>query len=80
MTVESMIASLSPEDKCVALELLWASIERNVDTYTPPRWHGQVLAGRLNNPSPESTLPLNEAMKDVRRRVNERRSSSRSIR
>ena len=76
MTVESMIASLSQEDKRIAFELLWASIERNVDTYTPPHWHGQVLADRLNNPSPEPSLPLNEAMKDVRRRVDERRSSS----
>ncbi len=76
MTVESMIASLSQEDKRIAFELLWASIERNVDTYTPPNWHGQVLADRLSNPSPEPPLPLDEAMKDVRRRVNERRSSS----
>jgi hypothetical protein len=76
MTVESMIASLSQEDKRIALELLWLSIERDVSTYTPPHWHGQVLADRLNNPSPEPPLPLNEAMNEVRRRVNERRSST----
>jgi hypothetical protein len=76
MTVETMISSLSQEDKRNALELLWASIERDADSYTPPIWHGQVLADRLNNPSSEPSLPLSEAMDDVRRRVNERRSSS----
>ena len=76
MTVESMIASLSQEDKRIALELLWVSIERDVNTYTPPHWHGQVLADRLNNPSSEPSMPLNEAMNEVRRRVNERRSST----
>jgi hypothetical protein len=76
MTVESLISSLSPEDKRNALELLWASIDRDADVFTPPDWHGQVLADRLNNPSPEPALPLDEAMNDVRRRTNERRSSS----
>ena len=76
MTVEALISSLSPEDKRNALELLWASIERDPATYSPPDWHGGVLAERLNNPSSEPSLPLREAMEDVRRRVNERRSSS----
>lgn len=75
MTVESMIASLSQEDKRTALELLWASIERDIATYAPPHWHGQVLADRLNNQSPEPPLPLKDAMKDVRRRINEGRPS-----
>ena len=76
MTVETMISSLSQEEKRNALELLWASIERDADQYTPPAWHAQVLADRLNNSSTEPSLPLREAMDDVRRRVNERRSSS----
>lgn len=75
MNVETMISSLSQEDKRNALELLWAAIERDADGYTPPAWHGQVLAERLNNPSLESSLPLHEAMADVRRRVNARRTS-----
>ncbi|MEM6364840.1 MAG: addiction module protein [Planctomycetota bacterium] len=75
MSVETLIASLSPEDKRNALELLWASIERDAEAFTPPDWHGEVLADRLNNPSPESAVPLQEAMEDVRRRVSERRSS-----
>ncbi len=76
MTVEAMISSLSQEDKRLALELLWGSIERDAASYTPPAWHGEVLDDRLNNPSTEPSLPLSEAMDVVRRRVNERRSSS----
>ncbi|MFN7890291.1 MAG: hypothetical protein ACK5OC_08375, partial [Pirellula sp.] len=32
------------EDKRNALELLWASIERDAEQFTPPAWHAQVLA------------------------------------
>jgi hypothetical protein len=76
MTVETMIARLSIEDKRNALELLWASIERDADDYSPPAWHGQVLAERLSSPASEPPLPLSEAMADIRRRINERRSST----
>ena len=44
MTVETLISSLSQEDKRNALELLWASIERDAEQFTPPAWHAQVLA------------------------------------
>jgi hypothetical protein len=76
MSFETIIANLSPEDKRNALELLWASIDRDTEPFTPPGWHGKVLADRLNNPSPEPSSPLHDAMDDVRRRVNERRPSS----
>jgi hypothetical protein len=76
MTLETLIAKLSTEEKRNALELLWASIDRDTGAFATPDWHGEILADRLNNPSPESSLPLHEAMEDVRRRVNERRSSS----
>lgn len=76
MTVETLISSLSPEDKRNALELLWASIERDAGKFAPPDWHAAILAERVENPSPKPALPLSEAMDDVRRRVDERRTSS----
>jgi hypothetical protein len=76
MTVEDLIASLSPEDKRNALELLWQSIDHDSPLYSPPEWHGEILADRLENPSKEPSLPLDAAMKEVRRRVDERRASS----
>ncbi|MFN7876772.1 MAG: addiction module protein [Pirellula sp.] len=76
MTVETIISSLSQEDRRSALELLWASIDHDSDKFAPPDWHSDVLAERLNNPSQTPSLPLKEAMEDVRRRVNERQSST----
>ena len=76
MTVETMIASLSPDERRTALEMLWASIDSEGQSYAPPDWHANVLAERLANPSPEPSLPLDRAMEDIRRRVNERRTSS----
>ena len=76
MTVETLIANLSPDDKRHALELLWLSIDHDSERYSPPEWHGEVLADRLGNPSPEPALPLDDAMKEVRRKINERRASS----
>ena len=76
MTVETLIVNLSQEDRRNALEIIWASLERDSDAYRPPEWHGRVLADRLQNPSSQPALPLTEAMNDVRLRVNERRSSS----
>lgn len=53
MTVETMIASLSANERRNALELLWSSIDNDGDTYSPPAWHADVLAERLSNPSAE---------------------------
>ncbi|TWT78657.1 hypothetical protein CA13_00530 [Planctomycetes bacterium CA13] len=76
MTVETIIASLSQADRRNALELLWASLERDSDAYTPPDWHGTLLAERLANPSSEPAMPVREAMDAVRNRVDARRTSS----
>jgi len=56
--------------------LLWASLRGDAQGYTPPEWHADVLAERMRNPSSEPSKPLGEAMEDIRRRVDERRSSS----
>ena len=76
MSVESMIDSLTQDEKLYALELLWASLRGDAQGYTPPGWHADVLAERIQNPSSEPSKPLSEAMEDIRRRVHERRSSS----
>ncbi len=76
MNVEAMIASLSQADRRNALELLWASLERDSDAYTPPDWHGAVLAERLANPAAGPAMPVHEAMDAVRNRVNARRTST----
>ena len=76
MSVETLIGSLTQDEKRFALELLWSSLRRDAQGYTPPEWHADVLAERMRNTSSEPSKPLGEAMEDIRRRVNERRSSS----
>ncbi|MEM6366182.1 MAG: hypothetical protein AAF745_17255 [Planctomycetota bacterium] len=53
MTVGSLVSSLSQAEKRNALELLWASIERDTEAFTPPDWHVEIQADHLNNPSSE---------------------------
>jgi hypothetical protein len=76
MSVETLICSLTQDETRYALELLWASLRGDAQLYTPPGWHADVLAERIQNPSSEPSKPLGEAMEDIRRRVHERRSSS----
>lgn len=76
MSVETLICNLTQDEKRFALELLWSSLRGDAQGYTPPEWHADVLAERMRNPSSEPSKPLGEAMEDIRRRVNERRSSS----
>ena len=74
MSLESMIASLSPSEKLRAMELLWRELSVNLDS---PLWHGEVLEARLSQPSTKPRLPLDEAMEEVRSRLNERRTGMR---
>ncbi len=76
MSVETMIANLSPQDRLSALELLWIAIDRDTNQFVPPDWHKEVLAYRLENPSPKPALPLQDAMDEIRQKVNERRTPS----
>ena len=69
MLVETLICSLTQDEKRYALELLWASLRGDAQAYTPPGWHADVSAERIRNSSSESSKPLSEAMGDIRRRV-----------
>jgi hypothetical protein len=74
MTLESMLAALSPGEKLVALDILWRDLSANPANLTSPDWHGDVLAVRLAEPSAKPRLPLDAAIEDVRDRVNARRA------
>jgi len=76
MTVEMIIESLSADDRRNALELLWTHIERDDASFAPPQWHDAVISERLRNPSSAPSLPLDAAMDEIRRRVDERRTTS----
>lgn len=74
MTLESMLAALSPSEKLAAMDLLWRDLSANPADFTSPDWHGDVLDARLAEPSAQPRLPLDAAIEDVKDRLNARRT------
>ena len=74
MSLESMLASLTPEEKLNAMDILWRDLSANPARLPSPHWHGEVLAHRIANPPSEPPLPIDAAFDDVRERLNERRT------
>lgn len=73
MSLESMLASLTPEEKLNAMDILWRDLSANPARLSSPDWHGNVLAHRIANPSSEPRLAIDAAFDDVRERLNARR-------
>ena len=65
MTLESMLAALTPSEKLAAMNILWRDLWANPAGFASPSWHGDVLADRSANPSNEPRLPIDEAIEDV---------------
>lgn len=40
------ISSMSTAEKLAAMELLWTSLQQDVDSAPPPEWHAKILADR----------------------------------
>ncbi len=74
MSLESMLASLTPQQKLDAMNILWQDLSVNPAGICSPDWHAAVLAERIKNPSQKPSLPLDAAFNDVRERLNERRT------
>ena len=74
MSLESMLAALTPEEKLDAMNILWRDLSASPVDVPSPDWHGDVLADRIKNPSKTSRLPIDAAFDDVRERLNERRN------
>lgn len=74
MSLESMLASLTPEEKLDAMNILWRDLSKNPAGLASPDWHGEVLAHRIANPSSKPRLPVDASFDDVRERLNERRT------
>ena len=69
MSLETMISSLSRDEKLAAMELLWRDLTVDADSLVSPEWHKGIIADRLDNPAAGEALPLEEA-------IHERRASS----
>lgn len=74
MSLEAMLAALTPQEKLDAMNILWRDLSANPACVPSPDWHGDVLADRMRNPSNKPSLPLDAAFDDVRKRLNERRT------
>ena len=74
MTLENMLASLTPAEKLTAMNILWRDLSTNPAELSSPDWHGEVLADRIANPSEKPRLPIDAAIDDVKERLHARRS------
>ncbi|MDP1562725.1 MAG: addiction module protein [Pirellulaceae bacterium] len=68
----NVLSALKPEEKLAAIEFLWDNLEIDVDQLPSPDWHGELIRERLENPSPEPALPVEEAMQMIKERVRAR--------
>ncbi len=75
MNIESFIDTLNPEEQRTAFDLLWTRLSADPSSLQSPSWHGEVLAYREANPSSEPKMPVGEAKAEVKRMIDERRSS-----
>jgi hypothetical protein len=74
MSLEAMLAALTPQEKLDAMNILWRDLSTNPAGVPSPDWHGDVLTDRIKNPSNKPSLELDAAFDDVRKRLNERRT------
>ena len=74
MSLECMLAALTPQEKLDAINILWRDLSANPAGLLSPDWHGDVLSDRIKNPSTKPRLALEAAFDDVRERLNERRT------
>ncbi|MEZ6143471.1 MAG: addiction module protein [Zavarzinella sp.] len=74
MSLESMLAALTHQEKLDAMNILWRDLSANPAGMSSPDWHGDVLSERMKNPSSKPSLSLDAAFDEVRERLNERRT------
>jgi hypothetical protein len=71
VSLESMLAALSPDQKRAALDMLWRDLSANPAELPSPAWHGDVLDARLADPSANPRLPIDAAMEVVKESLRE---------
>ena len=74
LTIESLLSGLSTNEKLDAMDILWRDLSNTPAGYESPEWHGRVLAERLANSSTGARLPLADAIRDVKERLDARRT------
>jgi hypothetical protein len=75
MTLETMIANLSREEKLATMELIWRDLAADSRSFGSPAWHEKVIEDRLENPASGPALSLAEAKDEIKEAINARRAS-----
>ncbi len=75
MNIEAFIDTLNTEQQQAAFDLLWQRLSADPQTLPSPAWHGDVLAYREANPSSKPKMSVSDSKIEVKRMVDERRSS-----
>jgi hypothetical protein len=75
MNIESFIDTLNSEQQQTAFDLLWQRLSADPQAFPSPAWHGEVLAYREANPSGKPKMSVSDAKTEVKRMIDERRSS-----
>jgi len=76
MSLETMIGSLSRDDKLAAMDLIWRDLTTDSELFASPKWHERVIADRLESPASGHALPLTEAKTEIKEAIDARRASS----
>jgi hypothetical protein len=75
MSLETLIGSLSHDEKLAAMELLWENLSSAPGLFVSPQWHERVLADRLASPAPGAPLGIEPARAEVKEALDARRTS-----
>lgn len=75
MNIESFIDTLSAEQQQAALDLIWQRLSADPQSLSSPGWHGDALRNRELNPSDKPKMSVPAAKSEVKRMIDERRSS-----
>jgi hypothetical protein len=75
MTLETMIGTLSRDEKLAAMDLIWRDLATDSQAFVSPTWHGEVIGDRLDNPASGPALPLAEAKAEIKEAIDARRAS-----
>ena len=75
MTLETMIGTLSRDEKLAAMDLIWRDLTTDSASFVSPEWHEKVIRDRLDNPASGRALPLAEAKAQIKKAIDARRAS-----
>ena len=75
MSVETIVGSLSREEKLIAMDLIWRDLATDSSSFVSPQWHERIIADRLWAPAAGSLLSLTEAKAEIKEAIDARRAA-----